>query len=426
MRTIFLKFLPYILLPIAISSVQPYTSLPVGNTIIWWVIQVFILISFWIAKRLFYDESQNRLMLFVHIYLLYNCCSLFYGITMAEMYWDWKSLVNNMMSLLLPIFVYVATNISLVQKLLNKFLWVVVPIFFLYLPFIYYDSYGEYLAPMSFLIFFIPVLNNRHRAIVLLFLVFVVASNVGSRSNTIKFIVPLLLLVIYYLRAINLRAILEVARLLLMVLPIVLFSLAIAGIFNPFEISSYVEGDFVQEKVEGDGKLRKEDLTADTRTGLYIEVLASAKKHNTWIFGRSPARGNDTKLFADYMENITGRKERFTNEVSILNIFTWTGIVGVIIYFLLFWRATYIAINRSNNIFAKMLGIYVAFRWTYAWVEEFNIFNMHYLTLWMAVGLCISNSFRSLSNEDVKIWARAIFDKKYFRVYQKYVLSHLK
>ena len=115
--------------------------------------------------------------------------------------------------------------------------------------------------------------------------------------------------------------------------------------------------------------------------------------------------------------------ERFSNEVSVLNVFTWTGLIGVLLYFLVFFRASYLAVNKSNNIYMKIVGLYVAFRWAYAWVEDFNRFDLSNLFLWIMIGMCFSNSFRAMNNLEVKFWVRGVFEKRY--VYTGWKLNQI-
>jgi O-antigen ligase len=242
----------------------------------------------------------------------------------------------------------------------------------------------------------------------------VILIDFDARSNVIKFGVAVLLLLIYYFRSSMHVRLLELSRKMLMVAPAILFFLAVTGVFNIFNMNQYLKGDYIQVKKNSQGQIENVDLKSDTRTFLYYEVIQSSLEHNYWLLGRSPARGNDTKTFEDSFFT-TGRYERTANEVGILNVFTWTGIIGVILYFFVFYRASYLAINQSNNIFSKMLGTFVAFHWLYAWVEDINEFSIVYVTLWFMIALCFSQSFRIMSNNEVKRWARGIFDKRYRR-----------
>ena len=356
----------------------------------------------------FYDTHQRKLMVFITIFLWWNLLAFFHGLFKAEIYWDWKALINNTMGIMVPLLAYSATNLAVSQELLSKYMKWTFPFFPLVIPFVFLGTWGEYLAPLTFLLFFLPVIPMRYKLVVLAGTLAVVTSSMDSRSDIIKFSIPILLLVYYLFKKMPLKIAFELPRLALMLAPIILFLLAISGIFNPFAMNDYAD----MAPIETDRETSKE-ITADTRTGLYVEVIQSAIRHNSWLMGRSPARGNDTEIFGKTMEEITGRRERYGNEASILNIFTWTGIIGVILYFLIFWRVTFLAIHRSNNIFAKMIGVYLAFRWLYAWVEDFNVFNLNYFTLWLMIGLCMSKAFRELTDDGVTIWARGIFDRRY-------------
>ena len=416
-KNIFLQFLPFITLPIAILSVQPYTTYEFGNTTIFWVIQFFILATVVVGIRLFYDPKQNRSMLSVFIYLFYMAFSFLHGTLAAEVYWDWKALISNTMSLLMPLIAFLATNVVISQILLYKYFKYVLPTFFLFMAFIAPSAWGYYLYPAALMAFFIPVLKLRY-SILLVVLAIISASALGARSNVIKFSVPFIILIYYYFSQFFNFHTLKLVRVTFFVAPVLLFLLAINGIFNPFAMHEYVEGEYTSQAVV-DGEVMEEDMAADTRTFLYHEVLTTAKKYNSWWIGRSPARGNETQWFGSWMEKMYGKNERYRNEASMLNVFTWTGLIGVIIYSLIFWQASYLGIYKSKNNFAKMLGLYVSFRWLFAWVEDVNNFDLNYFVLWFIVGMCMSESFRNLTNEEVKIWAMGTFDKRYRFYFKK-------
>lgn len=162
------------------------------------------------------------------------------------------------------------------------------------------------------------------------------------------------------------------------------------------------------------GQWVEEDLSADTRTFIYEEVISSAIRHNYIWFGRTPARGNDSMSFGSYSaENLkTGKYERHSNEVCHPNIFTWLGLVGVILYSLIYLKSSYLAVYKSNNIYIKILGVFIAFRWAYGWVEDFNRFDIMNISLWMMIAMGFSEQFRDMTDRDFKIWIRSIFWKQ--------------
>jgi hypothetical protein len=191
--------------------------------------------------------------------------------------------------------------------------------------------------------------------------------------------------------------------------------LGLSGAFNVFKMDEYIEGDYSASKTTIEGQTTSESLTTDSRTGIYEEVIASAVKYDYIIFGRTPARGNESEMFGDYSLNVlqTGKKERYDNEVSILNVFTRTGVIGVMLYFFVFFRASYLAVYRSNNIYIKIIGLYVSFRWLYAWIEDFSWFDLTYFFLWIMIGMSFSKAFRQMNNKEMLVWVRGIFSKKY-------------
>jgi hypothetical protein len=241
----------------------------------------------------------------------------------------------------------------------------------------------------------------------------VITFDITARSNLIKFAIPFLFGLLYYIRNILSNKILNTTRLIFLFMPIGLLFLAISGVFNVFKLDEYLGEQKIKAKSIS-GEVTEENLTADTRTFLYIEVIESAIKNDYIFFGRTPARGNDSEYFGDFAfrELKTGKHERGSNEVSILNIFTWLGIVGVFLYFLVFIKATYLAINESSNFFIKLIGLNISFRWTYGFVEDFSRFDLSNIFLWLMIGMCFSESFRQMTNAEMKQWIREIFTLK--------------
>ncbi|WP_247237835.1 hypothetical protein [Telluribacter sp. SYSU D00476] len=383
-------------------------NLPLNNTILIWLSNFFVLFSLYIHKNHNYNKDNYKSFSLLNWYILWNILNIIRGLFIAESYWDWKGLITNSTALLLPISAFVFTNKHTTQYLLSSYIKYILPSFLLISFFIDKDAYGFYLAPLSLMILFFPTFTKKWKIVIIIILIIVLTANLGARSNIIKFGVPAILVLTYYLKHfINKRIIWFTAKLFL-VLPFILFTLGVNGVFNIFKIEEYVKVDIKEIKFEENGVSKIENLKADTRTFLYKEVLVTASKYNTWLIGRSPARGNDTEAFAEIAQ-ITGKKERLANEVAILNIFTWTGIIGVILYLFVFYHASFLAVNFSNNYYSKLLGLFISFRWTYAWVEDINNFSLSYMMLWCIIGLGYSKSFRSMTDKEVKFWVRSIF-----------------
>ncbi len=407
-------YLPISILFVSVFSVISYiqinTEFAVANTALWWIIQIIILYLFFKGKKFFFNPSQKKAFFCIKIYLLWNILNVIRGFYIAETYWDWKMLIGNGIAMLLPIVAYLGSNTLILQSILRFYLRYGLLIFGFLVFLIPKDAYGFYLVPINFLALFYPIIRKPWKYLILGICIFVILVDFGARSNVIKFGVPIMFGLIYFFRFIFSKFFFEIIRKLFFLLPIILFTLAVSGVFNVFKMDDYIKGSYVEIKKDEKGNVINDNLKVDTRTFLYVEVLQTALKYNSWLIGRSPARGNISEAFGD--QDMNGRGERGTNEVAILNIFTWTGILGVILYFFVFYKSSYIAINQSNNIFSKILGLFIAFRWLYAWVEDVNNFTLTNLFLWTIIGLCFSKSFRSMSNKEVSQWVNGIFDRK--------------
>ena len=57
----------------------------------------------------------------------------------------------------------------------------------------------------------------------------------------------------------------------------------------------------------------------------------------------------------------------------------------------------------------KFLGCFIAFRWAYGWVEDFNRFDIMNISLWMMIAMGISIPFRNMTNVKFRRWFKNIF-----------------
>lgn len=421
MRKILQILISFSVLPIAIFSVQRFSASPLGSTTFWWLIEAAILLVFWVGRYSYFGSENKQHFRIIKWYLFWVIICLIRGIFIAEIYWDYKALIGNTFALFLPLIAYIATDNQRVQSILTFFVRYALPLSLLVLPFLPLGDWGWYLFPISFLVLFFPLLKLHWKITLILISLVAILGDLSVRSHVFKYGVPFFLLFLYYLRFFVVSVkMLESVRIVFMILPWFFFFLAVSGIFNVFKINEYIKGSYVQQSVTDEGEIKQQDLTQDSRTFMYKEVLGSAIKYDYWLFGRSPARGNETIVFAKISEEFTGRRERMRNEANIPNVFTWLGVIGVVLYFFVFYKATYLSINHSNNIYSKLIGLFIAFRWMYAWVEDPYMFGMNDFVIWLMIGTCFSHSFRAMNNVEVKLWARGIFERKYIK-YMKYI-----
>ena len=405
-----------LVLLITINAGLSWSGIPFP-TVFSWIINfstIYFLLQF---KKLY--KNRNMLLEAYFGWLLFETIR---GAFIAENYWEWKQLITGFLSLSLPLFVYAFVQPYILQKVLFVWIKIAIPFFIVFLPILSHGAYHFYLGPIFLLGCFIPILPPKWKIIIGGLLVTMLFIDWGARSQVIKSAVVLLIaLGIYYRHWISIN-ILRTVHWICYAAPIMLLTLGISGTFNIFEDLASNEGKYVERKIV-DGKVVAEDLSADTRTFLYQEVITSALKHHYVIWGRTPARGNDSMLFGKYTaeELKTGKYERHSNEVCHPNVFTWLGLIGVILYSLIYLRSSYLAVYKSNNIYIKYLGCFIAFRWAYGWVEDFNSFDIANLSLWMIIAIGLSKYFRKMNNVEFRLWIRSIFDNAINIRYRKII-----
>lgn len=414
------KLLLISILAITISSVNQWSDLPIGNTFFWWIINSIIIFSFFRSKNKYYDHSNDSNITTLKWYIFWNLICIIRGCFVADNYWEWKNLIGTSLVMMLPLSIYVSTNPNLVQNITSFWLKYALPLFVLMFPFLQGEAIGRYLIPVSFILLFLPCFTTKWKIFLLLIALFVITSYLGARSNIIKFGVTILIGLLYYFRKLISVKLINFLRLILLLLPFIAVMLAVANVFNIFQIGDYLSGDY-STTTTVNGQSDDENLIVDTRTFLYLDVINSAQKYNYSWFGRTPARGNESSFFEFSVanDNTYPSNERYSNEVSILNIFTWTGLVGVILYFFVFFHSSYLAIKKSKNNFMPLIGLYVAFRWCYAWVEDFNRIDLSNLYLWITIGICYSKAFREKTDQEIKNWANGIVNFSARKLYLK-------
>lgn len=409
------KVLPILIIVVTAFSVQQWLKMAVSTTFIAWAINfwiIYIILRFKtkysnVLSTSYIEKYDWRL---INIYLLWLLFNSVRGAFIAENYWEWKQLITGIQSLSLPLFVYIFSVPDISHRVLNYWFKYALFIFILLVPFLGTDAYHFYLGPLFIVGCFIPMITKKWKIIIGGLLIIMLFIDLGARSQVLKSAVVLLIAFgIYYRKYISIK-LLKFIHAFCYILPMILLYLGISGTFNIFQDLSSHEGKYVEKKVVN-GQVQEDDLSADTRTFIYVEVIESALKHNYVIWGRTPARGNDSAFFGSYnAENLkTGKYERHSNEVCHLNVFTWLGLIGVVLYCLIYFRSSYLAVYKSNNKYIKFLGCFIAFRWAYGWVEDGNTFSMLSISLWMMIGMSLSLKFRLMSDNQFKLFIKKIF-----------------
>lgn len=182
--------------------------------------------------------------------------------------------------------------------------------------------------------------------------------------------------------------------------PVLFMALALTGQFNILNIGEEMGWEY---RVD-DGSGGHKDYFADDRTGLFEEAIESAIDMDYVWCGHSLARGYKSHIFGKGIDRLIGlsRGERGTSEVCVINIFTYMGVIGLALFMILFLKAIHNAIWYSQSRYMKIIGLLVAFRWFYCWLEEYQRYDTNTLILFLMVGMCYSPYFLNMNDEDFK------------------------
>ena len=386
----------YGILLLSVASIVNTLSFPLAPYAFW---IAFKAVMIWVMFRL-WDKLYHPRLIMIWMVLVGVSCMV--GVKYCRDYWDWKNYIGNVINYSICITAMVACVPELMQDILHflyKHIW---KLFIVLALFLSSDGMSKFFIPFSFLALFYPLLNSKYRKYVWIALGITIVLGYAGRSVILRFLFCMAI----GLFSLHFDTEKYARRLywLFFVLPFVFFVLAANGTFNIFQIG---EGLYSDEEEAG------RVSTSDTRTGLYEEVIATSLERGTVLFGNSPARGYYSEWLtqmgdeSDLMGDIH-YGERGNTETSVLNVFMHFGIFGMIIYLLLFWHASYLAIFKSNNKYMAVIGLFVAFRYMMGWMEDFTNFDLNMFILWMLIGMCNSPYFRAMTDDDFIAWFEGI------------------
>lgn len=413
-------YLPILLLLLTFVSVDQWSKIPLGGTAVDLILYALIFICLIIEKKKKGLRFMQGNYMIVGIYLIYAALGILRGCFVAENYWEYKNLVSSSSILLMPLCVYAFSNPSLIQKILK--MWFVYALLAYILFFYWVVNISQfYLGPVLLLACFLPLVPGKIRKSILLLLTLALLTYhyQDNRSQFVKAAVALLISLSCIFHKYIPNIALKIVHWLFYAAPVVILYLGLTGVYNIFEeTSTKYEGIYTDEQME-DGEVQKIDMSDDTRTFIYQEVIGSAVNHDYVMFGRTPARGNDSYFFYDITKDMNEankvyniKHERPQNEVCFPNIFTWLGVVGMVLYILIYAFASFQAVYRSQNFYVKMIGVLVAFNFFYGWIENATNFDILNFCYWILISICLSSTFRDMTDEQFKDWFRSIFKSK--------------
>lgn len=365
--------------------------------------------TFSLAISILFLRNSNKqfVVCFKRIYFLFLICVLFdivRGIFLLPglTYWHIKAFFTNMFVIATWLTIYLASNSGFIINTMR--LWLKCLPFFCFFLLLFEEPrlWANALIPITFLLFIVK--NKRIYLLLVVLSIILCCVDLESRSPIVKYGMALLISFPLFLSIKVPLFFLRIVNSLFYFLPVIFFVLAITGNFNILSPSDYVSEPISVHSTTSDTDV---NFMADTRTFIYEEVILSAINNEYVMTGRTFARGNDSYYAQDLYEGIN-LKERFANESSILNVFTWMGLVGLLLYSLLFVFASFYSINHAKSIRLKFIGLYLSFIWAFSWIEIYSILEMQYVVYMMMLGMCVSKQYLKMNDDQLVSFGKQI------------------
>jgi len=138
----------------------------------------------------------------------------------------------------------------------------------------------------------------------------------------------------------------------------------------------------------------------DTRSGVEVWMYADMST-NDWVIGK----GIKGKYYCPVVENVNdeeGVGYRDNIETGYLQIILKGGIVSLALLLGMFLPAVYKGFFKSKNVFTKAAAMWILLWIVYLYPGGGMVFNMNYILVWVAAGICYSEQLRNLSDATIK------------------------
>lgn len=330
--------------------------------------------------------------------LFWNIITIARGGLNAEAYYDWRFLgVASFYYFLVPIVSVLGITILQNGKLFGVIIKRVYLFSFLFVPLSVFELllYVRTTVSVWFFVLMSIYIKNKWGVMILIAAFFALVTGFEIRANFLRVAVALMLFLLYQFRSSIRLFWLKAASFMLFVIPFVFLFLGITDKFNIFQ-----PFDNDEQFILNEGGKESSNLMADTRTLLYVEVFKFVVSDRIILFGGGATAKYKSEIFV-MADNLT---ERHSTEVGFLNTLLYSGVLGVFLYFLVLAYTAYLGLNKSNNYLCKMLAVFLAFRWDLFFIEDITKYDTNYYFLWIAIGMCLSNQFRLLTDQQIKIW----------------------
>lgn len=361
-------------------------------------ISIICLVTLFVRTSWKRDIPPNALLLY-DVLLIWNLVCFVRGMFASLNYFDWKNVLTDPgggLSLAVPLAIIVGVNYLSTKRLL-KLIITLFKFSILLIPaslFIFSEIYSRLVTPVVVFILFIPYLKKRERVVVFLVAILSAVLGLSWRANILHISISFLILFIYYFRMVLSRSFITVLQVASFVLPIYFIYQGIQG------ESIFAKSATISSSPNESAEVQ--DLTADTRTDLYTDVFKDLKQNQKLWLGKGANAKYKAQEDFDLLAFLGD--ERPSVEVGFLKTLLYTGIIGVLIYSILIIMAVYYGTCRTNNTLTVLLATFLASHWVILFIENIINYDMYFYMSWICVGLCFSESFRNLTDTQIKRW----------------------
>lgn len=255
-----------------------------------------------------------------------------------------------------------------------------------------WDAYGltdvaHILYPISLLLLLTPYVSKKWRITMIAIALFSFFHDVSVRSNVLLLSFSAVLLILYFISKYNYQIrFRKITWIACFILPALFLFLGISGRYNFF-------AELMSTNINISSGSKDRAYMVDSRTAVYEDVFRSFDDAGSLILGNSPVSKIKTQMNIQDQE-----KGRNRTESGFLNILYYYGVIGILCYMCLSMYASHLAVFRSNNRLATLIGLYVAFKFLFIFIEEPSIT----MTTYFAIGLCLNPEFRNMEEGEVK------------------------
>lgn len=300
--------------------------------------------------------------------------------------------------------IFVLMNETVLVRTL-RYWWKYVPIIILPISLAMDKFWLISMLQISFLFLMLSNCISKNKRYLVYFMLFYMGLyGISQRFDYLRVLFPLVVLLLIKFHVFLGRISSKILYGCLMLTPIVLLILALNGKFNIFDMDSYVEGTYTS--------ISGENMKEDTRTMLYEEAINSALDNHYLWYGRTPGYGYDSKFVANREGTFYAESDVFpqrNSEVFAVNMFTWTGIIGLSAWFIFFVYFGFRTLSRAKNRYIRALVVYVGFFWICDWISNYFVApDCTYMLLFMVIAICSHKRYQSMSDLQIESYFKRI------------------